>query len=385
MLVVSGGALLGVSLGGGPGVGARVAVSRAGGLSALPLAARGPVSAVLGDAQAGYRLSGLRAVNPSQRLRVGFSSAGVTVSSGLGRTELSLIGFGRRGALRELGGALPSVRGNRVVYRRGGLLEWYANGPLGLEQGFSVQERPAGPGNLVAVMSLAGNLRARLDHGGVLLWGAGALLRYGGLLAVDARHRALRAWLSVRDGRLLIAVDDRGAAYPLRIDPLIQQGGKLVGTGASPPFVEQGASVALSGDGRTALIGGPEDNHDAGAAWVFTRSGDTWSQQGPKLVGTGATGDAQQGLGVALSGDGRTALIGGPADNSDAGAAWVFTRSGDTWSQQGAKLVGTGATGDAQQGLGVALSGDGRTALIGGNDDNNYAGATWVFTRSGGA
>jgi hypothetical protein len=57
---------------------------------------------------------------------------------------------------------------------------------------------------------------------------------------------------------------------------------------------QQGRSVALSGDGNTAVVGGPGDNPN-GAAWVFTRSGGIWTQQGNKLVGTGATGNAGQG------------------------------------------------------------------------------------------
>jgi len=160
-----------------------------------------------------------------------------------------------------------------------------------------------------------------------------------------------------------------------------QQGPKLVGTGATGD-AGQGLRVALSGDGNTALISGPDDNHSVGAVWVFTRSGSTWTQQGPKLVGTGATRDTEQGDGVALSADGSTALIGGRGDNGYTGAAWVFTRSGSTWTQQGKKLVGTGAIDDAQQGSSVALSGDGNTALIGGHNDNGGVGAAWVFTRS---
>jgi hypothetical protein len=114
--------------------------------------------------------------------------------------------------------------------------------------------------------------------------------------------------------------------------------------------------------------------------WVFTRSGTTWTQQGPKLVGTGATGHASQGWSVALSGDGNTALVGGDGDNGYVGAAWVFTRSGTTWTQQGRKLVGTGATGgDAEQGFSLGLSSDGNTALIGGPGDNDNMGAVWVF------
>ena len=84
---------------------------------------------------------------------------------------------------------------------------------------------------------------------------------------------------------------DRGARYPLRIDPFIQQGSKLTGGGESGDG-QFGYSVALSGDGNTALIGGPGDNGNVGAAWVFTRSGSTWKQQGAKLTGFGETGPA---------------------------------------------------------------------------------------------
>ena len=103
-----------------------------------------------------------------------------------------------------------------------------------------------------------------------------------------------------------------------------------------------------------------------GAAWVFTRSGSTWSQQGPKLIGAGYDGNASQGQSVALSGDGKTALIGGPHDNRYMGATWVFTRSGSTWTQQGSKLVGSPPGTNSLQGWSVALSGDGNTALISG-------------------
>ncbi len=154
----------------------------------------------------------------------------------------------------------------------------------------------------------------------------------------------------------------------------------------------QGFSVAVSGDGNTAVVGGPLDNRGIGAAWVFTRSGQTWAQQA-KLTTADATGAAQLGWSVALSNNGNTAIIGGPSDNGSVGAAWVFTRSGTTWTQQGAKLSGAGATGtgcapgvvgNAEQGYSVALSGDGNTAIVGGWADNGSLGAAWVFTRSRG-
>jgi hypothetical protein len=163
-----------------------------------------------------------------------------------------------------------------------------------------------------------------------------------------------------------------------------QQGSKLFGA-AAVGNANQGQSVALSADGNTAIVGGVGDNADAGAAWVFTRSSGVWTPGGIKLpLGTGAVGAAQQGRSVALSADGNTAIVGGPQDNSGAGALWVYTRSGGVWTQQGPKLVGSGAVGAALQGYAVALSADGNIAIVGGYADNSFAGAAWVFTRSGG-
>jgi hypothetical protein len=147
-------------------------------------------------------------------------------------------------------------------------------------------------------------------------------------------------------------------------------------------------SVALSADGNTVIVGG----WGVEGAWVFTRSGGIWTQQGKKLVGSGAVGKARQGMSVALSADGNTAIVGGWSDNGKTGAAWVFTRSGGVWTQQGKKLVGTDVMGSARQGVSVALSADGNTAIVGGPGDNRWdrsvpfglgaAGAAWVFTRS---
>ena len=163
-----------------------------------------------------------------------------------------------------------------------------------------------------------------------------------------------------------------------------QQGNKLVGTGGTGSIQHQGWSVSLSADGNTAIVGGIGNHSDTGAAWIFTRSGGTWTQQGNKLVGTGTVNTyAGQGSSVSLSADGNTAIVGGTGDNSYQGAAWVYTRSGGIWTQQGNKLVGTGVSGNADQGSSVSLSADGNTAIIGGPDDNYSAGAAWVFTRSG--
>ena len=77
-----------------------------------------------------------------------------------------------------------------------------------------------------------------------------------------------------------------------------------------------------------------------GAAWVFTRSGSTWTQQGEKLTGGGEEENGRFGKSVALSGDGNTALVGGYFDNKGKGAAWVFTRSGESWHAAGSEADG---------------------------------------------
>jgi phosphodiesterase/alkaline phosphatase D-like protein/phage gpG-like protein len=176
-----------------------------------------------------------------------------------------------------------------------------------------------------------------------------------------------------------------GAAWVFTSSPegaWSQQGEKLTGSGESGAG-ELGRSVALSSEGDTALVGGPADNANIGAAWVFTSSPEgAWSQQGEKLTGSGETGEGSFGSSVALSRDGGIALVGGPADNADSGSAWLFTRSqAGAWTVQGGKLTGSGEEGEGQFGESVALSCDGNTALVGGPADNADIGAAWAFVN----
>jgi len=253
------------------------------------------------------------------------------------------------------------------------------------------RDRPAssGPAGAAWVFTRRGGLWRQ--QGGKLV---GATSGYGGGLWSQGASVAVSA-----DGNTAIVggpSDNRtlGAAWVFSRsgDVWTQQGSKLMGSGAGELALPlgQGMSVALSADGNTAIVGG----WGAEGAWVFARSGGAWSQQGKKLVGTGAIGKARQGMSVALSADGNTAVVGGWSDNSKTGAAWVFTRNGGVWTQQGKKLVGTDAVGKASQGMSVALSADGNTAILGGPGDNPWdrsapfglgaTGAAWVFTRSGG-
>jgi Bacterial Ig domain/FG-GAP repeat len=392
------------------------------GLDALPLQAQGVISTALGAADPAFR-----ATHTSVGYRAHGGGVGVDVTHGgvdlivaTGSIRLSLTGIGHGDNLQRVGPGSTTVHRNRVAVAHRIASEWYAGGPLGVEQGLTVNRRPAGNnGALTLHLVMRGSLLARYsDQGLTFQTRTGrTVLRLGGLSAVDASGRSLRSALILQPGQMLLRVADARARYPVRIDPFIQQGTKLNaactlfcsgpnGTGESggPNGSFLGWSAALSADGNTALVGAVTDDSNVGAAWVFTRSGGSWSQQGPKLVancttgcggasGTGEVGQGTFGWSVALSADGNTALIGARNDDSANGAAWVFTRSGGSWSQQGAKLVGgctsacggpngTGGTAGGRFGQSVALSADGNTALIGGPSDGVDVGAAWVFTRS---
>ncbi len=191
-----------------------------------------------------------------------------------------------------------------------------------------------------------------------------------------------------------------------------------------------GLSVALSDDGSVLAVGafgedspasgvnGSQSGNtvaNAGAVYVYTRSGGTWTQQAYLKQSHVPSGSAVEyfGWSVALSSDGATLAVGAPNEDSNAtgvngnqvnaqasasGAVYVFTRSGSTWSQQ-AYVKASNTQANDQFGAAVRISGDGNTLAVGapGEDSNAtsidgdqtsnaalHAGAVYVFARAGG-
>ena len=147
-----------------------------------------------------------------------------------------------------------------------------------------------------------------------------------------------------------------------------------------------GGNVALSGD--TAIIGVIRDDDDAngidsGSAYVFTRTGTSWNQQA-KLTANDATEGDYLGYSIAIFGN--TAVIGAPFDDDmgkDSGSVYVFTRSGNVWSQQAKLTAEDGTAGDV---FGISVAFSGNTIIVGAdrNEEKGIdAGAVYVFTRSG--
>jgi len=385
----------------------RVSARTTAGVSPLSLApaARAAISAALGARETAYHLTAvsrdrLRGFNSAQHMRISFDRSGAQLDARGARLGLGLRALGYGDALRTLPAVKPQGEANRVTYARAAISEWYVNGPLGLEQGFTLARAPVAHarGPLTLALATTGDGRASLASGGqsVTFSGAhGPTLRYGGLSANDADGRALRSWLALQDGTLLLRVDTRGARFPVHIDPIVDTPETRLTPSSGEEGERAGVSVALSADGTTALVGAPGEETAGGAVWVFVRSGSSWTEQaellapkpesGPRgCFGESGVEEGECGFGrsVALSADGNTALIGAPRENSEKGAAWIYTREGSTWTER-AELTNPKAGQTGNFGLSVALSSDGETALVGAPADIAAKGEAWVFEGSG--
>jgi hypothetical protein len=150
-----------------------------------------------------------------------------------------------------------------------------------------------------------------------------------------------------------------------------------------------GRSVAISPDGNTLMVGSPGVNQNQGAVYVFTRTGLDWSYQSTLSASDGVAGD-DFGYSIALSQNDTDILIGADfarvGENDQQGKAYVFTREGEDWIEKATLVANDGAVYD-NFGYRTAISGDGNFALIGATyaavGENTNQGKAYVFTRSG--
>jgi len=288
---------------------------------------------------------------------------------------------------------------------------------------------PATP--LQIELTVRGTLRPRVsaDAQSVAFQDASGatVLNYSGLKVWDADGKVLASRFELPDSQrstlnsqpcLRLLIEEHDARYPLTIDPIAQQA--YLKAHEVNAFDEFGSSVAVSDD--TVVVGAiledssttgvnstPNDtngvNFNAGAAYVFVRSGTTWTQQA-YLKAHQVSTDDQFGKSVAVSGN--TVVVGAWQEDSsttgvnstpdegwaEAGAAYVFVRSGTTWTQQ-AYLKAHQVYFQDQFGMSVAVSGD--TVVVGAigedssttgvnstpNENSGAAGAAYVFVRTG--
>jgi alpha-tubulin suppressor-like RCC1 family protein len=199
------------------------------------------------------------------------------------------------------------------------------------------------------------------------------------------------------------AASDSGAAYVfVRVNGVWSQQAylKASNTGAGDEF---GISVAISGD--TIIVGAVAEDGvgntipNSGAAYVFHRSGTTWSQQAYLKASNADAGDL---FGVSVGLDGDLAIVGAHYEGSNAtgvdgngsnnsasasGAAYLFRRNGTTWSEESYLKQGGSPASNRFFGNSVAVSGE--TAVVGafgdpGGTNLSNGGAAWVFSKTGG-
>lgn len=219
------------------------------------------------------------------------------------------------------------------------------------------------------------------------------------------------------------AAADSGAVYIYRYNTGVWSQEAFIKSSNSEAGDVFGASVSLSQDGNILLVGAYGEDSDSngvntvanelapvsGAAYVFDRSGATWTESAYIKASNSGVGDVF-GTRVELSGDGKTMVIGAyledsgssgmnsiPDDlNSDSGAAYVFFNNGATWAEQ-AYIKSANPDVEDYFGVSVSLSNDGNVLLIGAHGEDGgtggigavpdelapNAGAAYVFIRNG--
>ena len=376
------------------------------------------------------------AQNPAQGLNCTFTPEGLTFTVRTGSNvdapvhtvgwRLRSLGYGAAqthvpaGALHTTGQCVELARPAPAV------TEWFQNKPAGLEHGFTLPERPMGVPSaepLRLVLAVTGDLMPQADATSqslALRDEAGrTVLTYAKLKVWDALGTEFQSTLQASQGQVILEVADKGAIYPLTIDPTFAQQAYLKASNTdSNDFF--GSAIAISGD--TVVVGAPYESSSAtgvsgdgsdnnapssGAAYVFVRNGRSWTQQAYLKASNAEPGD-WFGASVSVSGD--TILVGAPYESSSAtgvngdagdnsagasGAAYVFVRSGTNWTQQAYLKASNPESGDFFGNsvslssntvvVGAAYESSSATGVNGDGNDNSAAasGAAYVFVRSG--
>ena len=198
------------------------------------------------------------------------------------------------------------------------------------------------------------------------------------LLASDGRTNRMFGYSVSIDGDYLITgapdADGPGAAYIFKNTGTswIEQQKLLASDGEI--WDEFGTSVSIDGD--YAIVGAQFDD-DIGSAYIFKREEETWIEQ-QKL--TSSDGELWDCFGMSASLYGEYAIIGGWGDNDYTGSVYVFKRTGSTWNEEAKLTASDGVPGDR---LGVSVSTNGEYAIIGSCHNEGWAGAAYIFKRSG--
>jgi hypothetical protein len=350
-------------------------------------------------------------------------SDGTKVSSFRWRTHA--LGYGESPLTLPRGEVLTADESNRIEIRRPGIVEWFVNRPVGIEHGYTILNRPT-DSNVKSPLRLwfevSGDFTATVAEGGqhIVLHDPvnGITLNYDKLKSWDANGKSLTSRMISKNGRVGLEVEEAAAVYPITIDPTFTQSAYLKASNTRDEHVFFGDCVAIHGNtavvgafgengGATVVNGNENDSSksQAGAAYVYVFNGTTWTKQAYLKP---SNPDSHDNFGSSVAISGNTIVIGSPSEAGpstgvngtvnngagDSGAAYVFIRSGNSWSQQAYLKASNTGNGDT---FGRSVSIDGDTIIVGApredgsstsvNGANNNgaidAGAAYVFKRNG--
>lgn len=388
--------------------------------------------------------AGWQARNPGQRWAMEFDRHGFTTQPDEGGwswgLELQSYGFGQsQSAFSDK--PVVNVSGSGLSYQRDAVVEeWFINDQRGLKHGFTVARRPASAGAvstslLAFTLTTHGSLNPviNLDGQGVVFKNDAQvdIVTYTGLKVWDDDGKLLSSHFAAAGERSFrLVIDERGARYPITIDPIAQRAYlKATAVDVAPPPDRFGYSVAVSQN--MVVVGAPSedssslgvngtpivtDNHDydSGAAYIFTRSGTRWTQEAylkPMAIGDSQEGD-RFGHSVAVSNG--TVVVGAPHEDSsttgvntvpgdsastgqDSGAVYVYVYdSGEAaWFQEAYLKPESVGLSQEDDGFGWSVAIAGETLAVGApfeassttgvnsipNEDASASGAAYVFVR----
>ncbi|QJE94490.1 hypothetical protein [Luteolibacter luteus] len=272
------------------------------------------------------------ATNPGQQLAARFRADGVSIRNSSGGEALAI-------SRRDCETAHIATHGTRIEYQRAdGSTEWYQNSDTGFEHGMTITARPQGGSDELRILFDSGNLSARADEvdPGDLVFSdktGKPLYGYRDLKAWDATGRALQGELAVAESGFEWVIQDRGAVYPVTIDPLVVSLDESIpGSEADSDGYFGGIQIDIDGD--RAMVAASQETTasgtNAGLVYLFLRSGPDWVLE-KTIESLDPRAHESFGHRAALAGDTLAVLARNDIDPEVGGSVQMFRYTGITW------------------------------------------------------